>query len=80
MVTTTNTTIQANSGGITLRALGFNAPNRMFLNPEGPLDASTFQTMNFQAGQNITFGGGSLSLAGGTSAYIQATILRLKSK
>ena len=73
MLTTTNTTIQANSGGITLRALGFNAPNRMFLNPEGPLDASTFQTMNFQAGQNITFGGGSLSLAGGTSAYIQAT-------
>jgi hypothetical protein len=69
----TNTTIQANSGGLTLKAFGFNAPNRMFLNPEGPLDASTFQTMNFQAGQNITFGGGSLSLAGGTSAYLQAS-------
>ena len=69
----TNTTIQANSGGLTLKAFGFNAPNRMFLNPEGPLDASTFQTMNFQAGGNITFGGGSLSLAGGTSAYLQAT-------
>jgi hypothetical protein len=72
-VSSTNTTIQATSGGITLRALGFNAPNRIFLNPDGPLDASTFQSMNFQAGQNITFGGGSLSLAGGTSAYIQAT-------
>ncbi len=71
MVTTTNTTIQANSGGITLRALGFNAPNRIFINPDGPLDASTFQTINLQAGQSFTAGGIQFGATGTNVSYLQ---------